>query len=192
MPPSPMPAAPVNTPIIPIKSKSKVIGKKGEKKPAPAKKATESIKKIIRSFRKYIKDDARYNIKQVEEYFTSMRFNFTQEDYLVNQGIFEELTCCKKGPKTTNGNVEVEEFLEVLHTVFNQSPSKPNLAKFFKNPIIRALWWGDENINNGSSYFRSKILNSAIAGLDSEILIKVYNFFKDVECPDSEEILPKY
>ena len=67
---------------IPIKSKSKLIGKKSG--PKPAKKATESIKKIIRTFRKYIKDDARYNIKEVEEYFTSMRFNFSQDYYQTN------------------------------------------------------------------------------------------------------------
>lgn len=41
--------------VAPLKSKSKRIGKPAKAKPTT--KATEAIKKIIRSFRKYIKED---------------------------------------------------------------------------------------------------------------------------------------
>lgn len=146
----------------------------------------------MRQFRKYIKDHDSYDIKTVQEYFTEQRFNFSVEYFVDNKGIFEELTACKKGPKTTYGKQDLEDYVNILHRVFNQSPSKPNLAQFFKNPIIQALWWGDATSNNGSSYFTSKYLNKAIADLDSEILVKVYNFFNDVQTPNQEDVLPKY
>lgn len=54
---------------VPLKCQSRRIGKKTPAK--PAKKATESIKKVIRLFRKeYLKDKASYSAKHVEEYFT--------------------------------------------------------------------------------------------------------------------------
>lgn len=90
-----------------LKANSKGIKKEADpnKKPAKqSKKATESIKKIMRLFRKYIKDSDLYNIKQVEEYFTHLRFSFSQETYNQNLGIFEELTCCKKGDRTIQDN----------------------------------------------------------------------------------------
>lgn len=46
-----------------------------------AKKATESIKKIVRLFRKYIKDSDLYHSRSIEEYFTCTRFTFSQEEF---------------------------------------------------------------------------------------------------------------
>ena len=88
-----------------------VLGKEKRKK------ATESIKKIIRTFRKvYLKDDS-YDAKLVEEYYTSTRFHFTKEEFNSNIAIFEELTCCKKGRKPT------DDQHEIVRKVFNESPS---------------------------------------------------------------------
>jgi len=69
---------------------------KGKKKVNHSKKATESIKKIVRLFRKYIKDSDSYNSKQIDTYFTCTRFFFSQETFDSNLGIFQELTCCSK------------------------------------------------------------------------------------------------
>jgi len=103
-------------------------------------KATETIKKIIRLFRKYIKDSDVYSSKSIEDYFTCTRFNFTQDTFDNNLEIFQELTCCTKGKIIS----EYTDNLKLLYIVFNKSPSKGNLAKFFGIPIIQDLWWGSQ------------------------------------------------
>ena len=98
--------------------------KKEENEPKqPVSKATEHVKKIIRLFRKeYIKDKSIYNIKRVEEYFTGERFNFSKQEYLSKLAIFEELTCSKRGAKTTFGDEEIGKQQKIMFNVFNQRP----------------------------------------------------------------------
>lgn len=62
------PKAPKSSEPIALKPKSKRIGKEGPTK--PAKKATESIKRIMRTFRKEYIKGIDYEAKHVEEYFT--------------------------------------------------------------------------------------------------------------------------
>jgi len=95
----------------------------------------------VRLFRKYIKDSDIYSSKQIESYFTCTRFTFSPETFESNLGVFQELTCSSKSEKVVSENVDN---LKLLYIVFNKSPSKGNLAKFFQIPIIRDLWWGSE------------------------------------------------
>lgn len=120
--------------VLPAKPASK------QRRVNHSKKATESIKKIVRLFRKYIKDSEMYNSKQIEAYFTCSRFTFSNEAFQSNLGIFQELTCCSK-EKAVSENYDD---LKLLYIVFNKSPSKGNLNKFFQIPIISDLWWGSE------------------------------------------------
>jgi len=82
-----------------------------------------------------------YHSKEIENYFTTTRYTFSQETFDKNVGIFQELTCCSKNERVVSEN---QEDLKLLYIVFNKSPSKSNLARFFQNPIIYDLWWGSE------------------------------------------------
>jgi len=141
----------------------------------------------VRLFRKYIKDSDMYHSKQIDAYFTCTRFNFSQETFDANLGMFQELTCCSKAERIVSEN---QENLKLLYTVFNKSPSKGNLANFFQIPIISDLWWGNETTTSRQSFFKSKLLDQALLQLEPDMLLKVSNFFESVQTPNDEKILP--
>lgn len=118
-----------------VESEEHIINHENRKQPKVnhAKKATESIKKIVRLFRKYIKDSNVYHSRSIEEYFTCTRFNFSEKDFKSELGIFQELTCCAKSDRAGCTN---PQDLDLLYLVFNKSPSKGNLYRFFSIPII--------------------------------------------------------
>ena len=152
-----------------IKQKSKRIGRPKVYGPHKATQATKYIKKIIRLFRNsYISDKNYYKSKKmtVEGYFTKIRFNFPQSTFKDNVCIFEKLL----------GHMEVADEQEICHTiqiVFNKSPSKTNLEKFFQNHIIKDLWWGHYEYNH-SSFIDSQVLKEYLHQLDPEMRYKVY------------------
>lgn len=73
--------------------------------------------------------------------------------------------------------------------VFKGSPSQKNLTEFFKNDIIKALWFGHNEYNKNTPFNQSiklKELLDSFEILPGDIRTKVYSFFKKVKIFDND------
>jgi hypothetical protein len=112
------------------------------------------VKKIIRVFRKNLKDMflKRYTIayyrwnfetlrQKTKEFFTQPIFSCPEQFYLANEIAFFTLIHNTYLNKPLKG-IKDCEITKVYENVFKEHPSKANLKLFFGSQVVKGLWQG--------------------------------------------------